>query len=102
MTSEVLLAPTWQNLNILPETYQSYLVEVIDYVSSRVGNGLEYFSNFELQGLLRALDLMKQPNLNSIAAKKNFKAFFGEHDRRRGTNLLKTFPEIEDFWQGLN
>ena len=30
--------------------------------------------------------------------KKNFYAFFNEHDRRRLTRFLNTFPEMEDFW----
>jgi len=31
--------------------------------------------------------------------KKNFYAFFTEHDRRRGTSFLKTFPEMREFWE---
>ena len=30
--------------------------------------------------------------------KKNFYAFFNEHDRRRNTNFLNVFPEMEEFW----
>lgn len=28
----------------------------------------------------------------------NFYQFFSNHDRRRGTDFLKTFPEFENFW----
>ena len=31
--------------------------------------------------------------------KKNFYAFFAEHDRRRGTSFEQTFPEMQEFWQ---
>jgi hypothetical protein len=29
---------------------------------------------------------------------KDFHIFFSEHDRRRGTNFIKTFPELEEFY----
>ena len=28
----------------------------------------------------------------------NFGKFFQEHDKRRGTNFCKTFPELEEFY----
>lgn len=33
-----------------------------------------------------------------IRARKDFVIFLDEHDRRRGTNFLKTFPEMADFY----
>ena len=29
----------------------------------------------------------------------NFGKFFQEHDKRRGTNFCKTFPELADFYR---
>ena len=29
----------------------------------------------------------------------DFYRFFNEHDRRRGTNFLKTFPEMKEWWE---
>jgi hypothetical protein len=31
--------------------------------------------------------------------KADFYRFFAEHDRRRGTDFLKTFPEMQSWWQ---
>ena len=28
----------------------------------------------------------------------NFGKFFQAHDERRGTDFVKTFPELEEFW----
>ena len=28
----------------------------------------------------------------------SFYQYFNEHDKRRGTNFLKTFPELEEFY----
>ncbi len=33
-----------------------------------------------------------------LTNRKDFVLFVDEHDRRRGTNFLKTFPEMEDFY----
>jgi hypothetical protein len=30
--------------------------------------------------------------------KADFYRFFAEHDRRRGTDFLKTFPEMSAWW----
>ena len=29
----------------------------------------------------------------------NFHQFFSEHDKRRGTDFVKTFPEFEEFFE---
>ena len=31
--------------------------------------------------------------------KADFYRFFSEHDRRRGTDFLKTFPEMTAWWR---
>ena len=30
--------------------------------------------------------------------RRDFKIFVDEHDRRRGTNFLETFPELTEFY----
>jgi hypothetical protein len=30
--------------------------------------------------------------------KRNFFLFFNEHDKRRDTNFLETFPEMQSWW----
>lgn len=99
VTSEVLIGPEWQNINILPVHFQDYLSQTIAFVADHTGSTLETFSSYERQGLTRALDLMKVPNQNLTSAKKNFFRFFSEHDRRRGTHLLSIFPEMNEFWK---
>ena len=31
--------------------------------------------------------------------KADFYRFFNEHDRRRGTDFLNTFPDMKDWWE---
>jgi len=99
VTSEVLIAPAWQNINILPSSFQKYLEECIEFISANLGDGMTAFSQFELQGVQRALDMMKNPNSDIAMAQRNFYRFFAEYDQRRQKNILATFPEISEFWQ---
>ena len=32
-------------------------------------------------------------------ARANFYKFFKQHDQRRNTDFLNTFPEMEDWWE---
>ena len=48
--------------------------------------------------MLRNLAIWRNDKNDNTQNKQNFYAFFTEHDRRRGTNFLNTFPEMEDFW----
>ena len=42
---------------------------------------------------------MNQIELTYINKNKaDFYRFFNEHDRRRGTDFLKTFPEMTTWW----
>lgn len=103
MTSEVLIGPEWQNINILPDSFKQYLIDTISFAEANMGAGLDLFSKFEIQGLHRALDLMKAPPQHLDRARSNFIRFFDEHDLRRGTHLLEIFPEFENVskeWRG--
>jgi len=61
--------------------------------------GLHIFKDFEIQKMLRNLIYWrKNANINT-QNKKNFYAFFNEHDRRRLTNFETVFPEMTEFWQ---
>ena len=60
------------------------------------------FKDYEVQRLRRDIDWMKQgadlapEYLNQNKA--DFYRFFSEHDRRRGTDFLTTFPEMQAWW----
>ena len=61
-------------------------------------NGLHIFKDFEIQKMQRNLAHWRENADASMQQKKNFYAFFNEHDRRRSTNFLNTFPEMEEFY----
>jgi hypothetical protein len=57
------------------------------------------FSTVEVErtkNILPYIGLKKAETLSSL--KRKFIITFREHDRRRGTDFLKTFPEYKEFW----
>ena len=98
----VLREPAWQSLQILPESYAQQLEQARDYMLENLvtdANPLHGFKDYEVQRLERDIAWMRSAqNQNHSAAKADFYRFFGEHDRRRGTDFLKTFPEMRAWW----
>jgi organic radical activating enzyme len=101
----ILRQPAWQSLQILPPVYAKRLQDVVDWMRAnletpeRPYNG---FKDYEVQRLQRVVDWMKegwrlQPEYVKLQ-RADFYRFFNEHDKRRDTNFLSTFPEMKEFW----
>ena len=102
----VLRQPAWQSLQILPESYAdrldhlyAWMIRQIETESTR----FKGFKDYEIQRLDRDIAWMRNGqklDANYInGAKADFHRFFAEHDRRRGTDFLKTFPEMAAWWR---
>ena len=100
----LLRNPAWQNLQVLPSQYQSYMEEAIQFMEQNIANEdyVDYkgFKDFEIAKAKRNLEIMKKelPQEKLIRDRADFNKFFTEHDLRRNTNFLTTFPEMHDFW----
>tara|TARA_E500000178_G_scaffold262216_1_gene259228 strand:- start:108 stop:497 length:390 start_codon:yes stop_codon:yes gene_type:complete len=97
----LLRQPAWQEITLLPESYQAIHEDNIKYMQNNSGedNGLHIFKDFEIQKMQRNLAHWRNAEKDLTQQKKNFYAFFNEHDRRRGTNFQNTFPEMLEFWE---
>jgi hypothetical protein len=98
----VLREPAWQSLQILPEAYAVKLESVRDYMLANMvteDNPFHGFKDYEVQRLERDIAWMRlgQQQNNSVA-QADFYRFFSEHDRRRGTDFLQSFPEMRAWW----
>jgi organic radical activating enzyme len=83
-----------QYLDILPSHFAGYIDKSVKLMETLS------FETWEVD-LVRRLSARFGAGLNAqevVRAKKKFYSFFTEHDRRRGTNFLKTFPEYEEFY----
>jgi hypothetical protein len=60
---------------------------------------LHGFKDYEVQRLERDIAWMRSgQGQDHSRAKADFHRFFAEHDRRRGTDFRKTFPEMATWW----
>ena len=100
----VLRQPLWQSLQILPASYAFKLEQLKNYMTANLETEAARFKGFkdyEVQRLDRDIAWMRngQPPEVREKAQADFYRFFNEHDRRRGTDFLATFPEMRAWWE---
>jgi organic radical activating enzyme len=95
-----LMGPAHQSVKMLPEDYHSRMEDLISYMEGKVDDAVG-FKPAEVDKMKRILAWMKEPapENHTRRARRDFYLFFSEADRRRGTDFLKTFPEMRDFWE---
>jgi organic radical activating enzyme len=102
----LLRQPAWQSLQILPPVYAQHLERVADWMELNLetpDKPFRGFKDYEVQRMRRDIDWMKEgcnldPNYVKLQ-RADFYRFFNEHDKRRNTNFLQTFPQMKEFWE---
>lgn len=102
----VLRQPTWQSLQLLPESYVDELEQLWAWMirqTERPEEPFQGFKDYEIARLDRDIVWMRDgQQLDPAYINKNkadFYRFFSEHDRRRDTDFLKIFPEMSAWWR---
>ena len=102
----VLRQPAWQSLQILPESYVDRLELLWAWMLRQTETPEDRFHGFkdyEIARLDRDIawmrDGQRMPDQERHGHMADFYRFFSEHDRRRGTDFLATFPEMRAWWQ---
>jgi len=102
----VLRQPAWQSLQLLPESYADQLELLWAWMIRQIETEdapFKGFKDYELARLDRDIAWMRDgQKLDPAYLNKNkadFWKFFNEHDKRRGTDFLTTFPEMSEWWQ---
>lgn len=109
ITMAILRHPHHLNTQILPKEdyYWNFLQDARDYMASKEEgqHGNKHYKGFfdwELDTMDRFIDYtkstVKERDFNLETARRDFRIFVDESDRRNGTNFLKTFPEYVDFY----
>jgi sulfatase maturation enzyme AslB (radical SAM superfamily) len=97
----MLTTPEWLNPKIIPELVEE-LEKSVKYMTDNKEtsfNRFHGFKDFEISKVQRLIDWVKGPSdFDKELAMKNFYLYFTEQDRRRDTNFLEVFPELENFW----
>ena len=98
----LLRQPAWQSLQILPPAYADVLERVADWMELNLetpADPFHGFKDYEVQRMRRDIAWMREGTNNVEQKRADFYRFFSEHDRRRSTDFLSTFPEMKSFWQ---
>ncbi len=99
----VLREPAWQSLQTLPESYAEQLELLWAWMVRQLETDEEPFKGFkdyELHRLDRDIAWMRAGQAQDHTQNKaDFYRFFNEHDRRRNTEFLTTFPEMRTWWE---
>lgn len=95
--------PAHQTVKILPESYIEQMQKLVELIEKH-NEQLDFldgpYYNLEYIKIKRLLDWMKEPIdfAYKQQLQRDFYLFFKEHDRRRGTSFLNSFPEMSPFW----
>ena len=105
MDASYLRYPPHQTVKILDLEHKELIRKQAEFV---VYNSVENydgdnmgFNDIEVQKIKRIYDwsLSEDDDLNQNRI--DFIKFVDEHDLRRGTNFIKTFPEMEEFYHKI-
>jgi len=97
----ILRQPDWQNIQVLPSSYQMLHEEAIDWMRENIEtreNRLHCIKDFEIQRMERDLAYMRKGTDNIERKRADFWNFFKEHDKRHNKYIRKTFPEMSGFF----
>jgi len=91
--------PEHQTAFIMDQDHLHYIEEQIAYMEANIDNYV--FNEIELEKLKRIYTLVKEGIDANLLVKhrKDFIKFVDEHDKRRGTNFVKTFPEYAELYK---
>jgi hypothetical protein len=109
LDASYLRYPLHQTVQVLPFDFSSTVKSHADLATSyeevfHVGlnkEGVSYgFTQMEIPKIKRIYDWMVSPQdtKQQMVNRYDFYKFFSEHDKRRGTDFVKTFPEYEEFY----
>ena len=106
LDSSYLRYPQHQTVQILPKKWDKEILkqaQVADFLGvPKFDHKYIGYSDIEIQKIKRIYDwkvtnwMDKEKHVKNY--QYNFYRFVTEHDKRRGTNFIETFPELESFY----
>lgn len=95
--------PLQYNMNLLPkDEYMPYMKDSLQFIKENIDDNDNLgFSTLEYEKFKRVVDYMENTYLSEeklLEGRKDFYNWFSELDRRRETNFVETFPEMESFY----
>jgi organic radical activating enzyme len=99
-----LKEPLQYDMNILPKKeFMPYMHSHLQFIKDNLNDfDRNKFSDLEYEKFLRVVKYMETTEYSPdkvVEGRKDFYQWFTEYDRRRGTDFLNTFPELENFYR---
>ena len=96
--------PIQYDMNILPkQEFMPYMQEHLKFIEENVDdNASDKFTSVEYEKFKRVVDYMESTNYTMeklVEGRKDFFNWFSAMDKRRDTNFLQAFPEMESFYK---
>ena len=102
----LLRTPEWMRMDLLPESYVDEMERLAEWMmkwGETEATRFKGFKDYEIKRWDRDIAWMetgdKHDDKYVSRQKADFYRFFTEHDKRRGTDFLETFPEMEEWWK---
>ncbi len=94
----ILHHPSLMSVDILPKEAKLKQRDLLlSWYESKKNSPL--YRVYELESLKGLIDYLGRSHETSSIATNKFKIFFEKYDKERNKNLLKTFPEIKDWYE---
>lgn len=96
--------PDYQTVLVMPDTFIPKMEEIVNFIFENQWNKTENNVGFHEDQYIKSKRILEWMRQGVDAQKKSelqrdFYRFFNQHDRRRNTEVLKTFPELSEFWE---
>lgn len=91
--------PSFLSIGILDQSFVEPIQDSIDFMRTHISNDGKGFSPYEILKLERIQQMFTgRTGQDRTQDRRNFADFVDQHDARRGTNFLDTFPEMHEFY----
>jgi len=95
--------PAHQAVFILPNSWAEQIKSQVDFMYANLDQGPKQrgFFDWEADKFKRIYEIVvnKKDDKDITRLRRDFVAFVNEHDRRRGTDFIKTFPEFKELYE---
>jgi len=95
--------PAHQAVFILPNSWAEQIKSQVDFMYANLDRGPKQrgFFDWEADKFKRIYEIVvnKKDDKDITRLRQDFVAFVDEHDRRRSTNFLTTFPEFKELYE---
>jgi organic radical activating enzyme len=97
-----LIEPKHLSLQIMEDEHLEVMYDSLNFMKENTKNwNFNYFSDTDITKWERVIKWVESNRFTGSELQSNrvdFYKFVNEYDKRRGTNFLKTFPELTDFY----